>query len=54
MEHDDGPKVLKSIAFMKIHCIVRQYLTVYSFNIPARFRSVMQKETLKKLILESN
>ena len=50
---DDGPKGLKSIACMKIQSCVRQYLTVYSFNVPARLRSVMEKEKLQKLILES-
>jgi redox-regulated HSP33 family molecular chaperone len=38
---------------MKIHSCVRQYLTVYSFNIPVRLRSVMEKKTLQKMLLES-
>jgi hypothetical protein len=39
--------------YQNLHSCVRQYLTVYSFNIPARLRSVMEKETLQKLVLES-
>jgi hypothetical protein len=53
IQPDDGPEGLKSIACTNVHSCVQQYLTVYSFNIPAKLRSVMEKEMLQELVLES-